>query len=581
MSAKDTPKTNIEKNIKALQAFMKKEGLDYFYISSFDPYLNEYVPMVNCHRFYVSNFSGSVAETLVPAEGKVRLYVDGRYHEQADLEADAKLVEVVKCDLGLHSVLLGDIQKFKPKKLGLEADRVSLGFLRTLEKNTNIQSYLKNELEQIIEFGKLPPLKPIQFVEKKYRGADTAEKLQTVLGENKDQAYFLTGLDGIAWITNCRGYHLPYQSFFLSRALMCRDKVYVFIDRDCPVDSNAKNLKDVEFINLDYKDFSSKLTELKNKLNLKTVILSPSLINAGDYLILKNVFSENVLKEVDGGLVPYHSIKTPEEIKEIERSFALSDQAITKTIRWVRDSLNSGKSVSEIDFYNQTNDFYKGVGAKDLSFNTISAIGANSSIVHFGSPSENIKATDNDLMLLDSGAYYEGGFATDTTRAFFSNPKKGKPNPKQIEIYTLVLKGLIQALTAVVPEGTLGVVIDGLARDPLLRKGYNYAHGTGHGVGINVHEDGARFNSRSTLPIKPGQLVSIEPGIYLPGFGGVRLENIILVEAHPQYKGMVKFRSVVYVGFDETLIDRSIMTKDEVTYLDWYQAECVKRNTTI
>lgn len=573
--------TNVEKNIKALQSFMKVQGLDYFYISSFDPYLNEYVPMVNCHRFYVSAFTGSVAETLVPAEGKVKLYVDGRYHEQADMEADAKFVEVVKCGLGLHESLLTDIKKLSPKKLGLEADRVSLGFLRVLQKQTNVQSYLKNELEQVIEFGKLPPLKPIEFVEKKYRGADTADKLQTVFKEQKDQAYFLTGLDGIAWITNCRGYHLPFQSFFLARALMTRDKVFVFIDRDCPLTASAKNLTDVEFINLEYKDFPQKLKELQLKLNLKEIIFSPGLINAGDYLILKDVFTDKLLKEVEGGLVPYHSIKTPAEVTEIERSFALSDQAITKTIRWVRDSLNSGKSVSEIDFYNQANDFYKGVGAKDLSFNTISAIGANSSIVHFGSPSEKIKATDSDLMLLDSGAYYEGGFATDTTRAFFSNPQKGKPNPKQIEIYTLVLKGLIQAMTAIVPEGTLGVVIDGLARDPILRKGYNYAHGTGHGVGINVHEDGARFNSRSTLPIKPGQLVSIEPGIYLPGFGGVRLENIILVEAHPEFQGMVKFRSVVYVGFDNTLIDRTILTKDETTYLDWYHGECAKRGTTI
>jgi Xaa-Pro aminopeptidase len=233
-----------------------------------------------------------------------------------------------------------------------------------------------------------------------------------------------------------------------------------------------------------------------------------------------------------------------------------------------------------LNYYNQADQFYAEVGSLEQSFKTIAAVGPNSSIIHFGSSSDSVVVKNDDLMLLDSGAYYEGGFATDTTRAFFANPHKAKPNAKQIEIYTLVLKGLINALTAVFKEGTRGMFVDTLARNPILRAGYDYAHGTGHGVGINVHEAGARFSSISVTPIKKGTVVSIEPGIYLPGFGGVRLENIIHVIDHPKYPGMLGFESLVYVGFDPSLIDFNLLSKEEIEYLKSYEAECDRRGTS-
>ncbi|MFZ4715183.1 MAG: M24 family metallopeptidase [Bacteriovoracaceae bacterium] len=570
----------IAKNISALQSYMKKEGLDYFYISSFDPYLNEYVPLVNCHRYYISGFDGSTAETVVPVSGKVKLYVDGRYHEQADLQVDHNLVEVRKTrpEESNTTVLMNDLKIAKANLVGYEADRTSLNFSRRLEKEFKTKPFLKSELSSVIEFGQMPAQKEIQFVEKKYRGRDTKEKLDLIL-KDSSQAYFLTALDGIAWVTNCRGYHLPNNSCFMARALMTKEKIYVFVDKDCLVSAQAKQ-KEVEFINVDYKDFSRVMSELKNKLNLSEVILSPALINSGDYLILKECFGEKLLKEVEDAIVPFHSIKEPAEMEEMRRSFRLSDKAIFQTISWVREQLNKGVKITELDYYKQADAFYAGVGSVEQSFKTIAAVGANSSIIHFGSSSDDVVVENNHLMLLDSGAYYEGGFATDTTRAFFANPEKVQPSDKQKEVYTLVLKGLINAMTAVVKEGTRGMFVDTLARNPILRAGYDYAHGTGHGVGINVHESGARFSSISVTPIKKGTVVSIEPGIYLPGFGGVRLENIIHVIDHPSIKGMLSFECLVYVGFDPSLINIDLLSKEEIDYLKVYEAECDKRGTS-
>ncbi len=501
----------IIKNISAIQAYMKKNGYDYFYISSSDPYLNEYVPLENCHRYYLTGFDGSTAEALVPVEGKVKLYVDGRYHEQADLQVNQQYIEVrkVKPDEGNLNLLIADLKKSTFTILGYEADRTSLNFSRRLSKEFKTKPLLKGELAEVISFKSLPPLKMVEFVKKEYRGKDTIEKINQII-KNDSQAYFLTSLDSIAWISNCRGYHLPNQSCFMSRALMTKNKVYIFVDKDCPVSNEAKNQTYLEFINIDYKDFSTKMSEIKNNLILSEIIFSPGLINSGDYLILKECFGEKLLMEVEDALVPFHSIKENAEMEEIRKSFKRSDKAIFETINWVREKLNQNEQISELDFYYKADEFYKNVGAIDQSFKTIAAVGANSSIIHFGSSSQDTIVQNDSLMLLDSGAYYEGGFATDTTRAFFANPIKTKPSSKQKEIYTLVLKGLLNALTATFKEGTRGMFIDTLARNPILRAGYDYAHGTGHGVGHfgSVHEGPLGISRLSKTVFEPNMIVT-------------------------------------------------------------------------
>lgn len=572
----------IKSNIGALKKLLVEKGLDGIYISSFDPYLNEYVPIEDNHRFYVTGFTGSMAEVLVPANGKVRLYVDGRYHEQADLEVDASEVEVVKVGANSSTTeeLVQDVTKLKIKKLGYEADRTSLGYLKRLAKVAEETSPLEpGELSKAITFAELPPFKEIFFVKREERGRDTLEKTRSIFPHEKVGMY-LTALDSIAWITNCRGYHLPFLSVFCAKALVTKEKVYVFVTPETPVSKEAKNILGVEFISLPFNTLQKELDRLQNTLHLEEVQYDPGMLNSFDYGMLIKTFGADRLKEKAGGLYEYQSIKEPVEIAQIAKGFEKADKAIFNTIKWVKESIKAGKRITELDLYNETSKFYKAQGAVEQSFNTISGVGPNGSIIHYGNPSDEVVIKDTDMILLDSGGYFEGGWATDTTRTFLGDSSK-KADPKMIEMYTLTLKGTLAVQSAVFPEGTKGMVLDGLARAAMRKRGYDYNHGTGHGVGINVHEPGVRLSTISNVPMKVGQVVSIEPGIYIPGFGGVRLENIAYVEKHPEFSGMLRFVPLVYIGFDPALIDMNMLTEEEKKILEDYEAICLKRGTSL
>lgn len=571
----------IKTNIQKLKKIMAEKNLDAMYISSFDPFLNEYVPLQDNHRFYFTAFTGSMAEALVLAGGKVRLYVDGRYHEQADLEVDHDEVDVVKSTDSTTGDLVKDISKFNVKRLGYEADRTSLGFLKRMSTAAQeMVAVAGGELAKSIDFEKLPELKEVTLINREFRGRDTLEKTRMIFKDDS-QAMYLTALDTIAWITNCRGYHLPFLSSFYARALVTKEKVYVFVTPETPISALAKKEFGIEFISLPLTDLPRELEKIQNTLHLKTVWFDPNMSNAADFSMLVKIFGNERLLEKTGGLYEWQSIKEPVEIQQFEASFKRSDKAIYNTIKWVKDSLKEGKRITELDLYQETSKRYKAEGAKDQSFNTIAGVGPNGSIIHYGSPSDEVIIKKDDLILLDSGGYFDGGFATDCTRAFFGGTIADEPDPKKVEIYTLVLKGLLACANAVFPEGTKGIVLDGLARAPMRKKGYDYAHGTGHGVGIHVHEPGVRISSISNVPMKAGQVVSVEPGIYLPGFGGVRLENIYRVEKHPTHAGMLHFVGFVFIGFDPALVDMKLLNDEEKVQLEEYEAECLRRGTSL
>jgi Xaa-Pro aminopeptidase len=572
----------ISSNIEKLRKLMAARNLDGMYISSFDPFISEYVPLEDNHRFYFTGFTGSMAEVLVPANGRVRLYVDGRYHEQADLEVDAKDVEVMKigADGSTSEELARDIKKLGMKRLGYEADRTTLRYLKRISESApETVSLQTGELGKIVEFSPLEALKPITFVPREQRGRDTLEKTRAILRSEKE-AIYVTALDSIAWITNCRGYHLPFLSSFYGKALVTKEKVYVFVTPETSVDQKAKKETGLEWIHLPFSELPKELEKLQNILHLEKVSYDPGMINSADFSMLVKTFGTEVLSEKDGGLYEYQSIKEPVELMQVEASFRKADQAIFKTIKWTKEQIKAGKRITELDLYQETSRKYQAEGAVEQSFNTIAGVGPNGSIIHYGNPSDEVVIKDNDMILLDSGGYFEGGWATDTTRTFFADATK-KPHPKMKEIYTLVLKGTLALQNAVFPEGTRGNVLDGYARGPMRKMGYDYNHGTGHGVGVHVHEPGVRISSISNVPMKEGQIVSIEPGIYLPGFGGVRLENIAYVERHPEHKNMLRFKCLVYIGFEPALIDETLLNSEEKAQLLAYEAECLKRGTSL
>ncbi|NOT77705.1 MAG: M24 family metallopeptidase [Bacteriovoracaceae bacterium] len=572
----------LQANIKALKSFMKLRKLDSFYLSSSDIFLNEYVPLEDCHRYYLTAFTGSTAECIVPYDGKVILFVDGRYYEQADIEVDPELVHVFKVPYGisLRQAMKEVILAKKLQVMGVEGDRIDLSLFNEFKTQLRVEPFNNSELSSVIDFKTLSFDKKIRELSLSLVGESTKDKLKRLV--KPGEAFFISALDSIAWLTNMRRFELPNQSTFRAKALATSESVYLLMEH---IEGEIKNesielslgkfSKLEDFLN-DVKDYENVWKNLSN-LNpnsIEHVYYSANSTNTADYLKLAEHFGEEKLINKAEGLVPFHALKNKAELQSMQDSFDRGDTAIFQTISWVKENVKNGVEFSELDFYHKTNEFYKNNGALEQSFNTISAIGANSSIIHFSSPSADVAFAKDQLVLLDSGGYFESGYATDTTRSFLSG---GSASARQKEIYTLVLKSILHTQNAVFPENTWGSVVDGVARQPIFKEGLNYNHGTGHGVGINVHEGGYRLSTTSNIPLKENTVGSIEPGIYIPGFGGVRLENVAAVERHPVHKNMLKFRSMVFVGFDHDLIEVEMLSKEELTWLDEYEKECAKR----
>lgn len=552
-------KAQVEKIQSQLRRVLEQKQLEAIVVTSFDRHLNEYVPLEDCHRHDITGFKGSVADSILPLKGKARLFVDGRYHEQADKQCHLDIVDVEKCPYGVSNfqALKDFIVQSGFKKIAIEGERFGVGPWRELQKICDVTVLSSADLKEV-EFGSAPVMGEMNLIDDKLCGESVQSKLQRLC--KPGEGLFISTLDSVSWISNSRGYQLPFQSTSRVQAFATHTHLSLIPDQGAKLSDQVKN----KFTIL--KDLSAVDTSI-----LKKVIIYPSVTNVADY---ETILSFNLeIEERDGSLILEQAKKNDTEIKVMENSFDLGDQAIFKTLCWLKETVKQ-RSVTEKEWNDQTSIFYNQMGAISQSFRTISGFGANSSIMHYGTPSKEKNWEEGEFALLDSGAFFEGGLATDTTRTILP---MGQTTAKHKEVYTLVLKGLLQAQNAVFPEGTRGQAIDSLARAPMRRMGYDFAHGTGHGVGINVHEAGYSVTPLSQVPLYAGRVGSIEPGIYIPGFGGVRLENIAVVEKHPTFKGMLRFRPLVWIGFDLDLIEKTLMNQEEIQWFMEYEAECQKR----
>ncbi|MEK6625691.1 MAG: M24 family metallopeptidase [Bdellovibrionota bacterium] len=574
--------SQIQSNIDGLLNWMKQEfqksGLDAFYISSSDIHLSEYSARQECHRYYVTGFTGSTAEVLCLKDGPIFLFVDGRYYEQADLEAKFRGVEVVKVPFGkgFTAALLEKVQEHQVKKIGVESDRISHHFVEELKKTLTVVPYVNWDFLSLINCGidleshQNGP-RCIHAAHMTWVGQAVEEKLKALIKEG--EAFFVSALDSLAWLSNCRGLQMPFQSSFFGKGLALQNKLIIFVLKGTKIDESARQEKALEFIYL--ADWGSlKEALLPWKKVVKQIHFSSQSTNFFDYQILADLWPTCITSEFTR-LTLAHAQKNSIEIKTFFAEYDKSDSAVFNTIQWLKEEITQRRAnPSEWKFFCKANSFYRDAGAREQSFKTIAAYGAHSSIIHFNQSQANCFLKEGELALLDSGGYYQSGYATDSTRTFCPFVT---PTPLAIKIYTLVLKGMLNAMNAVFPPGTVGAQIDALARAPMRLEGYDYGHGTGHGIGINVHEGHYAISPKSTVPLNAGLVGSIEPGIYLPGFGGVRLENGVVVEAHATFPGMLCFRSLTYIGFEENLIDLELLSGQEKKWLREYEVMCADR----
>lgn len=541
--------------IDKLREFLKDNSLDCLLVNTTDEFLVEYNELCNCARYCVTGFSGSTGDVLVTKE-RVYQFADGRYHEQADAEVDHETTDVVKLQLG-QTFLNELVEKIPTESLvGVVSDKISLNFYKALKFALN-KKHCKIKPLDFDPVGLFKELKPsdngqtVKQIDLSIAGVSADEKFKKLAKKLKNnEAYLDTHLENIAYFTNCRQYKTPFSSTFKAKMLVRKQKAQIYTNEKFDTTIGK------HFEILPLKDFPNGLK------NANKVIFNPSTINYRDFTLIKSKAQESpkdFIKEAK-------AIKNSAEIEHFKKNFERTDIVVNKAFMLTQ----TRKDLTELDLSDAVEKEYLAQGANQLSFKTILAAGANSSIIHYSHPSNNVKIKDGDFVLLDCGGHFEGGYSTDITRTFV----KGKATTLQKKVYTTVMKMFLNAYHHRITPRTTGFTLDKIARKIHAQSGlkdFNFNHGLGHGVGINVHENPPTIScgALGKRILKENMVFTIEPGLYKAGFGGVRLENTVYLT---KVNGELKIQSFSHVPFQEEAIDYSLLNEQEKKWLKDWQA---------
>ncbi len=541
--------------IDKLREFLKDNNLDCLLVNTTDEFLVEYNELCNCARYCVTGFSGSTGDVLVTKE-RVYQFADGRYHEQADAEVDHETTDVVKLQLG-QTFLSELAARIAPESVvGVVSDKISLNFYKALKFALN-KKHCKIKPLDFDPVGLFKELKPsdngqtVKQIDLSIAGVSADEKFKKLAKKLKNnEAYLDTHLENIAYFTNCRQYKTPFSSTFKAKMLVRKQKAQIYTNEKFDTTIGK------HFEILPLKDFSNGLK------NANKVIFNPSTINYRDFTLIKSKAQESpkdFIKEAK-------AIKNSAEIEHFKKNFERTDNVVNKAFMLTQ----TPKNLTELDLSDAVEKEYLAQGANQLSFKTILAAGANSSIIHYSHPSNKVKIKDGDFVLLDCGGHFEGGYSTDITRTFV----KGKATALQKKVYTTVMKMFLNAYHHRITPRTTGFTLDKIARKIHAQSGlkdFNFNHGLGHGVGINVHENPPTISCGPSGKriLKENMVFTIEPGLYKAGFGGVRLENTVYLT---KVNGELKIQSFSHVPFQEEAIDYSILNEQEKKWLKDWQA---------
>ena len=570
--------------IEKLRKEMIRQELDLLIVVSSDEHLNEYLPVQNW-RLKASTvtesslgFSGSAGTVVFCIEGRPQLFVDSRYHLQAE-QTCSENFDIHK--LGNEGVL--EPQKWiaaqtqKILKVGADPFVMSSKVWQRYEKDLGKSGHTlvpatPNLVDTVWINRPNPPKKEIYPLALQYTGKDSRKKLQEIRkelsgsrksDESKPDVLLLTMLDEIAWLTNMRGSDIEFNPVFEAYAAIFADRAICFCHH--PEANLNMHRPDWEF--RPYEDYVSFLADLALQKTIK-VWIDPSTITMGSRL----AFSEDQVLEKESPIVLSKALKNSTEITATKYAHKQAGAGVVRSLQRLQSAFQAGLPVTEKVYANWLYEEYaKAEEFSDLSFSTIAGSGPNGAIVHYGNPDSENPMRSGNLLLVDSGIQCAGG-TTDATRTVIL----GKPDEKQKRIYTLVLQAHIRLARQIFPEGTNGASLDSITRSGLWNAGLDYGHGTGHGVGafLNVHEGPQRISPVAyDVALQAGMVISNEPGYYENNWGGIRLENLYIVKKadklpqHPGGKGWLCFEELTLIPFDRTLIDKNLLSAEELNWL--------------
>ncbi len=569
----------IIERLAAFRAKMQSHDIAAYIIPSTDPHQSEYLPEYWSCRAWLSGFTGS-AGLMVVTSTKAGLWTDSRYFLQAETQLEDTTIDFHKVlDRSKAYYLDYLCQELKSgDKVGLCPLLFSKLQIERIKKHLSdcgIEVVLSEDLFEEVWIDR--PSLPTETVFDhpiEYAGESRAKKIEVVRTEMTSYGvgnYLVSTLDDIAWLLNLRGRDIRLNPVFMSYLLICKEKTYLYINAD-KVESELKaELEDVQIYIREYAEISNDLKALESTDSL---LLDARSANYSLYQALGH------LKVTEGKNIVKHlkSKKSKTEVRHIENAMIKDGVALCHAFHWLEQEIEN-RTVSEYDFAvklaacrGEQADYY------GESFDAIVGYKSNGAIIHYRPEKDQSAMISKDgVLLVDSGGQYIDG-TTDITRTFCL----GEVTPEFSKAYTQVLKGFITLDNAVIPEGTNGGQIDILARQYLWASGKNYSHGTGHGVGyfLNVHEGPQGISpGRSmgaTTPLEQGMITSNEPGYYVEGQYGIRIENVILCQPS-EYENFLSFRSLTMYPIETKAIDKSIFSKEEQKWLNDYHQNVYDR----
>ena len=548
----------IARKLQGLREELRERGLDGYLITGTDPHQSEYVPLRWRTREFISGFTGS-AGTVVVTMDKALLWTDSRYWIQAVKELD-----------GTGFILMRDGDKDVPSVSGWLAGsglRIGAdGLTLSLSEKMRLE---KAGVDIVITGDLLSPLWPdrpsvpctqIREVGMEQAGLSASKKLDAVrsaLREKGADWTLISSLDDIAWLTNLRADDIPYNPVFVSYAFISQDKAILFVDSARFSDEIMDEVASLYSI----ASYESIMEEGKGLFEGKGYI-SPERTSAS----IASMFSSFITgRDITTDM---KARKNETELEGMRKAHILDGVAYVRFL----SRLDRNGKYTEMGLARMLEDERARIeGYQGPSFSPISGWKEHGAIVHYAPDEESDAIVEGSgLLVLDTGSQFSFGM-TDITRTLLF----GEATEEEKRDYTLVLKGHLALARAIFIEGTRGVQLDVLAKQFLWREGESFFHGTGHGVGCNlsVHEGPQRISSALIdVPLRPGMVISDEPGVYKEGRHGIRIENLVTVreERTTEFGTFYSFETLTLVPYERALLDMALLTDEEINQINCY-----------
>jgi Xaa-Pro aminopeptidase len=564
------------RHVPLIRKAMADQGLDGFVTPHEDEHQNEYLPAANDRLAWATGFTGSAGAAVI-LKDKAAIFVDGRYTLQVRDQVDQGTFEIRDLVEGGVPAYIeaatarGQVIGYDPRLHSPDAlDRLKAAAAKA---GVQLRPVTPNPLDAAWGQARPPqPAAPVVPHPLEYAGEDSAStrrRLGADLAERGAQAAVITAPASIAWLFNVRGGDVIRSPLPIGQAILNADgSARLFLDP-------AKVTPDLPaWLGNEVRlETHSDLPQALAELNGKSVVVDPALSSSWYFEALAAAGAE-VLRGEDPCVLP-RACKNPVEIEGTKRAHVRDGVALTRFLHWVATQ-GQANPPDEIEAVSRLEAFREETGAlKDLSFDTIAGAASNGAIVHYRPTRRlNKRSEKGSLLLIDSGAQYLDG-TTDVTRTVAI----GEPSAEMRERFTLVLKGHLALARVRFPSGTTGSALDALARVALWAHGLDYDHGTGHGVGsyLGVHEGPQRIaKAPNTVALRPGMIVSNEPGYYKEGAYGIRIETLQFVTEPAPIEGgerpMLGFETLTLAPIDRHLVVKAMLSGEEIAQLNAYHA---------